>query len=193
NASIQNVAPTETTTYTVTSGALSSPDNLVVNGSFTQGNVGFTTGYTSVANPNPFGIQSSYYIVTNPNAWFTEFSGCGDHTTGTGNMMVFDGSTNAATAVWCNSTPIAVQPNKSYTFSYYVATVALGSPAKLEVFINGVSLSTPVWAPTSTCLWTLVSHTWNSGANTTASICIYNRETSSGGNDFALDDISLIE
>ena len=195
NATTQNVSPSVTTTYTVTSGAISSPDNLVVNGDFSQGDTGFITGYTFVADPNPFGVQSSYSIVTNPNAWFTAFAACGDHTTGNGNMMVFDGATSseANTPVWCASNPIAVQPNTNYTFSYYVASVAPENPAKLEVIINGIPLGTPVLAPSSTCLWTLVSTTWNSGTNATAEICIFNREYSSGGNDFALDDISLKE
>ena len=74
-------------TYTVTSGAISSPDNMVINGDFYQGDTGFITGYTFVADPNPFGVQSSYSIVTNPNAWFTAFAACGDHTTGNGNMV----------------------------------------------------------------------------------------------------------
>ncbi|NMH23995.1 hypothetical protein [Flavobacterium solisilvae] len=87
NETTQNVSPSVTTTYTVTSGAISSPDNLVINGDFSQGDTGFITGYTFVADPNPFGVQSSYSIVTNPNAWFTAFAACGDHTTGNGNMV----------------------------------------------------------------------------------------------------------
>jgi gliding motility-associated-like protein len=195
NAANQNVSPTVTTVYTVTSGSLSSPTNLVVNGNFSQGDTGFTTGYTSVADPNPFGVQSSYYIVTNPNAWFTAFASCGDHTTGTGNMMVFDGATNPAgtTPAWCSGSTITVEPNTNYTFSYYVASVAPENPARLEVLINGVSLGAPTIAPSSTCQWTLVSLTWDSGTSTTADICIYNRETAGGGNDFALDDISFKE
>ena len=195
NSSTQNVSPSTTTTYTVTSGVASSTTNLVINGNFSQGNTGFTTEYNQIEDPNPFGVQSSYNVVTNPSSWFSAFASCGDHTTGTGNLIVFDGSTDptGTIKVWCPATPIAVLPNKSYTFSYYMASVAPQNPAKLEVLINGVSIAPPVTAPSSTCAWTLVSHTWNSGSNTTATICIYNREFLGFGNDFALDDISFVE
>ena len=63
------------------------PVKAYINGDFSQGDTGFITGYTFVADPNPFGVQSSYSIVTNPNAWFTAFAACGDHTTGNGNMV----------------------------------------------------------------------------------------------------------
>ena len=195
NSATQNVSPSVTTTYTVTSGVASSTTNLVFNGNFSLGNTGFTTEYNQIANPNPFGVQSSYDIVTNPNTWFTAFSSFGDHTSGTGNMMVFDGSTDPTGTIkaWCSGSPITVLPNKSYTFSYYMASAAPQNPAKLEVLINGVSLAPPVTAPSTTGVWTLVSHVWNSGANTTADICIYDREFADFGNDFTLDDISLVE
>ncbi len=195
NSATQNVSPSVTTTYTVTSGVASSTTNLVFNGDFSLGNTGFTTEYNQIADPNPFGVQSSYDIVTNPNAWFTAFASFGDHTSGTGNLMVFDGSTDPTGTIkaWCSETPIAVLPNKSYTFSYYVASAAPQNPAKLEVLINGVSLAPPVTAPSTTGVWTLVSHVWNSGTSTTADICIYDREFADFGNDFALDDISLVE
>lgn len=195
NNANQTVSPAVTTTYTVTSGTASSTTNLIFNGNFSQGNNGFTTDYTQVTNPNPFGVQSSYDIVTNPNAWFTAFASFGDHTSGTGNLMVFDGSTDPTGGIkaWCAGTPVAVAPNTSYTFSYYVASAAPENPARLEVLINGVSLAPPVTAPSTTGLWTLVSHVWNSGSSTTADICIYDREFADFGNDFALDDISLVE
>lgn len=191
----QNVSPTVTTTYTVTSGTVSSPVNLIENGDFSQGNTLFVTEYTQVANPNPFGVQASYDIVTNPSAWFAAFASCGDHTTGTGNLMVFDGAVDPTGNViaWSNQNPIAIAPNTDYTFSYYLATVATGSPAQMEVTINGLSLGNPVTAPGATCLWTLISYNWNSGSNTTANIAIYNRNSASGGNDFALDDIAFNE
>lgn len=189
------VSPTVTTTYTVTSGSLSNPVNLIENGDFSQGNTLFNTGYTQVANPNPFGVQTSYNIVTNPNAWFTAFASCGDNTTGTGNLMVFDGATDPTGNViaWSNQNPVTVVPNTDYTFSYYVASASPDSPARLEVTINGVSQGLPVTAPGTTCLWTQVSYNWNSGSNTTANFAIYNRNFTDYGNDFALDDISFKE
>ncbi|MFT3793781.1 gliding motility-associated C-terminal domain-containing protein [Flavobacterium sp.] len=194
NNASQTVSPSVTTTYTVNSGTVSDPTNLIQNGDFEQGDTLFTTEYTFVADPNPFGVQAAYAIVTNPNGWFNAFSSCGDNTSGAGNLMVFDGSTDPTGNIitWSqNAVPVA--PNTDYTFSYYVASVSPENPARLEVTINGVSLGAPVTAPGATCLWTQVSHSWNSGANTTANIAIYDRNFSSGGNDFALDDIALKE
>lgn len=195
NSASQTLSPAVTTTYTVTSGTPSSPVNLIPNGDFSQGNVSFITGYAEVADPNPFGVQSSYFIVTNPNAWFTPFASCGDHTTGTGNLMVFDGSTDptGSTVAWATEIPVTVLPNTDYTFSYYVASVSPDNPARLEVTINGFSQGAPVLAPSAACLWTLVSYNWNSGVNTSANIAIYDRNFANFGNDFALDDISLKE
>ncbi|RXR32998.1 T9SS type B sorting domain-containing protein [Flavobacterium piscinae] len=195
NASTLTVSPLVTTTYTVISGEESSTTNLVFNGDFTQGNVGFITDYSQVPDPNPFGVQSSYDIVQNPNSWFSPFASCGDHTTGDGNLIVFDGSTDptGTIRVWCNENLINVEPNTDYTFSYYIASVAPENPAIMQVQINGVTLTETLDAPSVTCLWTLHSFTWNSGAATTASICIFNLEFANNGNDFALDDISLVE
>lgn len=189
------VSPSVTTTYTVTSGTVSSDENLIVNGDFSQGNVAFITQYTQVADPNPFGVQAAYDIVTNPNAWFTAFSSCGDHTSGSGNLMVFDGAVDPSGNViaWSNEVPVTVLQDTEYTFSYYVASVSAENPAMMEVLINGVSLAPAQTAPGATCLWTQVSYNWNSGSDTTASVAIFNRNFSSGGNDFALDDISLKE
>ncbi|RZJ66386.1 MAG: T9SS type B sorting domain-containing protein [Flavobacterium sp.] len=195
NSASQTLSPTMTTTYTVTSGSVSSNVELIENGDFTQGDTLFTTEYTMVADPNPFGVQAAYSIVTNPNAWFTAFSSCGDHTTGSGNLMVFDGAVDPTgnVVVWSNQNPVTILPNTDYTFSYYVASVSPENPARLEVTINGVSQGAPVTAPGATCLWTQVSYNWNSGANTSANFVIYDRNFSSGGNDFALDDISFKE
>lgn len=190
-----SVSPAVTTTYTVTSGSISSPVNLIENGDFEQGNTLFVTEYTQVADPNPFGVQAAYDIVTNPNAWFTAFSSCGDHTSGSGNLMVFDGAVDPTgnVIVWSNQNPVSVTPNTDYTFSYYVASVSPENPARLEVFINGVSQGPPVTAPGATCLWTEVSYNWNSGADASAIFVIYDRNSASGGNDFALDDITFKE
>ncbi len=192
NATIM-VSPTQTTTYTVTSGKPSDPTNLVNNGDFSFGDSDFSSDYLPIANPNPFGVKGAYGIVTNPQAWFSPFDPCPDHTTGTGLMMVIDGSdkNGGNDRLWVQS--VSVKPNQDYDFRYYIQTLTAGAPARLEVFINGVSMGAPVNAPSSKCLWEPRTYTWNSGSNTSATITIYDRETSGGGNDFAIDDLSLKE
>jgi hypothetical protein len=185
------VSPTTTTTYTVSS-TINSATNLIYNGDFSLGNNGFATDYDYYALllSNPLGIQRAYGIVANSNSWFSAFSNCTDHTTSTGKMMVVDGSTSNAgnDKVWSQLVPVVA--NQTYTFSYWIQTVASNNPARIEVLINGVLIGTTI-APSTTCGWVQLSYTWNSGTNTTAQIAIYDRETANNGNDFAIDDISF--
>ncbi|WP_298118837.1 lamin tail domain-containing protein, partial [Flavobacterium sp.] len=183
------VSPNQTTTYTVTSTNTTST-NLIFNGNFSQGNNGFTTDYQYLVTTIPVGSQGTYGIVPNSNAWFAGFSSCTDHTTGTGNMMVIDGSTlnSGNDKLWCQT--VSVIPGQNYTFSYWVQTVATPNPANIEVTINGASIGIAL-APSTTCGWVQRTYTWNSGASTTAQICMYDRVITSSGNDFAIDDISF--
>ncbi len=184
------VTPTQTTTYTVSS-ASTTAQNLIFNGDFSSGNVGFITDYQYLMPNNPSGLQRAYGILPTPATWFPTFGACGDHTSGAGNMMVLDGSTfnGGNDRVWCQTVPVT--PGQAYTFSYWVQSLVASNPANLEVTINGVSLGAPQLALATICNWVQRSFTWNSGAATTAVICIYNRNVSTAGNDFALDDLSF--
>ena len=184
------VSPVINTTYTVTSTSNSPSSNMVSNGDFSLGNTGFTSGYSYVANAGG-GAQGIYGVVTTATSWFQFFAACNiEHTTGSGKMMIFDGSTSNAGNDKAWGQTIAVQPNKIYTFSYWVQTVALPNPANLELKINGVVVGTDL-APTSECSWSLRTYTWNSGTATTADIALYDKVILGDGNDFAIDDISF--
>ncbi|WP_396151591.1 PKD-like domain-containing protein, partial [Flavobacterium sp.] len=184
------VTPDVTTTYTVNTTAVT-PRNFIFNGDFSLGNTGFTTDYQYLDPVNPVGVQGAYAVVTNSQTWFAGFSNCTDNTTGTGNMMVLDGSiaNSGNDRVWCQTMPVT--PGQDYTFSYWVQTVATPNPANLDVLINGVSIGSNL-APSTTCGWVQRSYTWNSGAATIAEICIYDRVVTSAGNDFAIDDIEFV-
>ena len=190
NSATPVVAPTQTTTYTVSS-PISSTINLIANGSFTNGNVGFTSDYNYFNPVNTGFVQKAYGIVTNPNTWESGFSAaCVDHTTGTGKMMVVDGSTTAGGAdmVWGQN--IAVTPGQNYNFSFWIQTLSVGNPASIRVVINGVQVGT-MNATGSTCVWTNYSTSWNSGVSTLAQIKLYDATIAAAGNDFALDDITF--
>ena len=174
---------------TVFSSVNTSAQNLVVNGDFTAGNSGFTSSYFNVSNPNPFGVKGSYDVVTNPKVWFTPFDACPDRTTGTGRMMVVDGSEIANTKLWEQT--VTVVPGKTYQVSYYIQSVTTPSPARIEILVNGISLGAPIIAPATTCNWVQRNYSWNSGISSSAIITIYDRELSGNGNDFAIDDLSF--
>lgn len=188
------VSPLTTTTYTATSGVAANATNLVINGDFSMGDFGFVTDYVNYlpGSVPTSGVQGAYGIVTNPTSWFSPFSSCTDHTSSGGNMLVADGATTGTTKVWYSPAPITVIPGKNYTFSYFLAAVVSGGPAKLEVLINNVSIGTVATAPSTPCVWNEHSYVWNSGTNTTAVISIIDREVA-GNNDFAIDDLYFRE
>ncbi len=182
---------TATTTYTFTpdSSGATGP-NLIVNGDFSAGNSGFNSDYQFLTDAGQSGVQKAYGIVTAANLWFQFFPPCTVRTATSGSMMVVDGSTTNAgnDKVWEQT--VAVQPNQTYTFSYWLQTVATPNPALIDVTINGTSIGT-VSAPATNCQWAQHSFTWNSGTNTTAQIAIFDRIILANGNDFSLDDLSF--
>jgi gliding motility-associated-like protein len=191
---INPVVTTGTTSqsYTLTITALGA-NNLVVNGDFTAGASGFTSGYI-YGTGGPLGILSTegeYAIATDPLLTHISFASFGDHTTGTGNMMVVNGAAVPNVDVWCQT--ITVQPNTTYDFSAWAATAHPSNPAVLQFSINGVLLGAPFNLPLATGTWNPFNATWFSGPSTSATICISNQTTATGGNDFAIDDIEFRE
>lgn len=193
NPNIPNpiASPTSTTTYTY---SVSTPvgGSLIVNGDFEQGNTGFTTGHTP-GTGGTWGLLSNngtYAVTTNPNSVHSNFSSCGDHTpTGT-NMLVLNCSSVPNTSMWCQT--VAVTPNTNYVFSFWGMSAVAGSPAQVYVTANGTAINTATTLSNTPCQWQEISFVWNSGSLTSANFCIMNQNLAQGGNDAALDDISLI-
>lgn len=185
--------PTITTTYTVT--AFDGGDDLIVNGDFENGNVDFFTEYFHGPDSLPVGMygflsnEGAYIVDANPNNGHINFANCPDHTTGTGNMMIVNGSQEPDLNVWCQT--VNVEPNTEYLFSSWLTSVEQGNPAVLQFSINESLLDAPFMAPFGLCDWQQFNATWNSGSNFSAVICITNQNTELGGNDFAIDDISF--
>ncbi len=178
--------------YTCT--ATSITGGLVTNGDFSAGNTGFVSNYI-LGTGGSYGALSNpgtYSVTTNANLAHTNFYSFGDHTSGTGNMLVCNGSSNANDIVW--SQTITVTANTSYNFSSWVASTentSSGSEALLQFSING-SLIGPVFhAPLTGGTWANFFVNWNSGTATTAVITIVDQNISGGANDFALDDIDF--
>ncbi|MDP2387904.1 MAG: PKD domain-containing protein [Bacteroidota bacterium] len=188
-ATTQNITATAAGVYTCTVTLLSA--NLVTNGNFSSGNTGFSSSYSVGAGGSwgPISNPGTYYITNNANSAHTNFPSFSDHA-GSGNMMVCNGSDIAGTSVWCQS--ITVTPNTNYNFSAWAATCVSGTMtelADLQFSINGSLIGSQFSPSISPGVWTQFNATWNSGANTTANICIVNQNTTASGNDFALDDI----
>lgn len=186
---------TENTTYTLYAYGQTS-NNLVVNGDFSAGNTGFVTDYLlgeDFCPGSPWGVlgcEGMYTINTNAANTHTNFQPCTDHTTGSGNMMVVNGSSSAVN-IWCQD--INIMPNTNYLFSAWAESVISESPAVLQFSINGTLIGSNFNLTSSTCQWENFTEVWNSGTSTTATICITNQNVNVSGNDFALDDIEFTE
>ncbi len=170
------------------------PYNFVINGDFSQGNNWFTSSYTYSPPGTSVLPEGQYSVDFDPFDVHTGFTSFGDHTTGTGDMMIINGASTPVD-VWCQT--INVTPNTDYDFSAWFAncsSVTIGPDVPtLQFRINGTLIGTPIVVTAPPATWVNFFTTWNSGTNTTATICIYDANTSLAGNDFVIDDISFKE
>jgi outer membrane protein OmpA-like peptidoglycan-associated protein len=170
-------------------GMITSTENLVKNGDFSQGNNHFESAYqftlTSVCS---VALPEGYYAISpNPKFSHCHFAECRDHTVQSGSMMVVNGATIADQIVWKQK--VNVLPNTTYYFSTWICNALNDAPSKLEFSINGKALGEPIVAPAISCEWKQFFTLWNSENATEATISIVNQSTISQGNDFILDDI----
>ncbi len=191
NSNAQTYLVNATGTYYCTTTFIDSSDNLVVNGDFEQGNIGFTTDYGPGVG-GAFGLLTNagtYAINTSPSNVHNNFFSCVDHTSGTGNLMIVNGSNVPNTDVWCQT--ITVSPNTDYLFSAWVIsleTTNSSNVATLNFKIDGVQFGTDFSPSLIGCDWQQFSATYNSGSNTSIEICIES-DVISGNNDYGIDDI----
>ena len=160
--------------------------NLITNPAFSAGNTGFTSAYTFVT--SNFAVQE-YGVVTNPQAWNGNLASFGDHTTGTGSMLIANGATTANLDVW-RQIGLAVTPATDYVFSGYVAA-AFGSSAPVMEFFAGATSLGAVTPSLTTGTWSFFTGTWNSGANTSVTLRIVDNNLDFNGNDVVIDDLSF--
>lgn len=169
--------------------------NLIENGDFQGGTTAAANNFTTQYVPGTgggWGLLSNggqYGIGTNPSAMHNNFSTCGDHTTGNGNMFIANGASTANTIVWEQT--VQIDPNQDYFFSFWAMNV-VNDPnvSNLQLFINGNPIG-PINTTSVACAWSQISDTWNSGAATSAILSIRNFATTGSGNDFAIDDIQF--
>lgn len=171
-----------------------STSNIIQNGDFSGGTTTIANNFTTDYNVGVMGAYGlltdagTYAISNSPAAVHNNFMNCGDHTTGTGNMLIVNGSGTANTAVWCQT--VTVDPNTDYNFSCWVMNVINDvNVSNLQFFINGVQIGDVFSTSASGCVWQQFNDIWNSGASTSAQLCIFNQNTTEAGNDMAIDDV----
>ncbi|MFN6943857.1 MAG: T9SS type A sorting domain-containing protein [Cytophagaceae bacterium] len=168
--------------------------NIVCNGDFEDGDECFITDYTPFppGDGRTWSIPDDYYVGSNSAFFNNAFAGIGDHSTGTGNFLMVDGSCDDSRSVWCQTVDII--PNTNYYFSTFITSLHPDYPARLQFSVNGGMIGSPFDAPATVGAWDFFEEVWFSGAATTATICVENLTTAgcADGNDFGLDDISFI-
>jgi hypothetical protein len=92
--------------------------------------------------------------------------------------------------VWSEG-PLTVQPNTTYYFTGYVASLYQASPPVLAFTINGVQLGAVLPLGPAVGQWIKFTVSWNSGASDSATLSIADQNTEAFGNDFAMDDLGF--
>jgi len=158
---------------------------LVTNGNFSAGNTGFTTAF--ILNNNLNTGDGYYWIGTNAANHHPQFLG-----TGNGQFMIVNsGFPSALWLVWCQE--VEVCPEQTYTLSFRARTVSNATPARLQWWMDGVPVG-PEWnLPLFSAGWQPFQQTWTTPpGSTTANICLRVMSGEGIGNDFGLDDISMV-
>jgi hypothetical protein len=165
--------------------------SLIMNGDFELGNAFFTSAYGYVA-PAGNGVlypEGLYTVTTNPSGVHNLFSSFGDHTTGTGNMLVANGNAAADTVVWQGQLTQSLQVGQRYVFTFWAASAYPDSPAELSFHIGSQQVGQLVLPP-ETGGW-IRSTTFFVPTSANPIIDIRDDNSILSGNDFVLDDISL--
>ena len=188
-----------------------SAQNLIVNGDFESGGngVGFITdgaGYSELLAPfSGTTVSGNFALATNPISVNSSiFINAGDHTTGSGKMLIVDGNTTAGSPrFWkagnAGSGICGLTIGTSYTFSYWVksiSTTVTNASTQAGIGISFTGAGSIVPTPFSSVVplpasgWKQVVYTFKATA-TCVSIELWNNNVNATGNDFAVDDFSL--
>jgi hypothetical protein len=192
--------------------------NLVVNGDFEKGNVGFASTYlyrdpSTATEPEVedqysmegyptrkiMNLGNGAYTINDYVFWpgWNSWKPCRGRG-GIGKFLYTDAATTAGSYVWEQT--VNVVAGKTYEFSAWITNIdtnAVINPSnnplpQANIYIDGMPLFSPyIPINATTCLWQKISQTWT--ATTTGPITLRVDEVSkeNNGNDFAIDDITF--
>ncbi len=164
--------------------------NLVYNGDFELGNVGFTSQYNYWTSGGGGFVMGNNTITNNANTVSGGFTPCDNG----GKYMVIDGIGTPNTYFFQST--VNVESNTLYEFSVQSVFLAFTelNPSyypRLKYYINNQQLGAIDIISNYNCNWHTFRYNWNSGENTVATIKIIDDNTDGMGNDFAMDNVSL--
>ena len=195
------VSPLVTTSYNLRVFIPDTGTEMITNGDFDLGNMGFYSEYVYCPDAGVSSSNHSHYaslwqegryaVDDNPNEYHANFSACGGHTgNNPDNYLIVNGAPDENVVVW--SQTINVNPNQYYAFSTWACNVHPTNPARLEFMIDGVLMGDYIEPSSgSTCAWEEFYSLWHSGTKTSIVISIVNKNLIRSGNDYALDGISF--
>jgi gliding motility-associated-like protein len=169
-------------------GLATNGEELVANGDFEAGNTAFTSDYEFCNTSGCLNPEGLYTVDADPAFYHSGFEGA-DHTSGTGNFMMVNGSVEEGKKVWCQV--VDLDPNSYYIISYWLSSLSPQNSASLQLSIGGFNFFTPFAAPGGTNTWIQFSQTFQTGLLDDAEVCLINTNEAANGNDFGLDDISI--
>ncbi len=159
----------------------------MLNGDFEGGNTNFGSDYEFQGGKGV--LPGLYGVHTNAQQFNSGYIAFGDHTSGSGYMMLVDGATVPGKVVWFQT--VQTTPGTVYRFSGWATSAGPTSPAVLQFSINGHQVGTDFLLNTNAGHWQEFAALWNSGTNAAALLSITDTNLLYVGNDFALDDLSF--
>ncbi len=207
---LSNVVTKAVTNYTITSSSTFVPgsnidlthtgvfpllyDNKILEGYIPNQSSQFLSDYTFSASSTTagnFGINRDFqrwnggYNSNYSNHTYLPPTNTNDE----GFMLLFNGSPTANTRAWYKN--VNVTAGNTYRFSVWVRSDNNTNQPQIQWMVNGTPVGTAVTANSGA--WQEVTYTFVASTTGTITAAIFNNRLSGSGNDFALDDITIIE
>lgn len=160
--------------------------DLIVNGDFEAGDTGFST---DLSVDNTFLDAGEYSVVTDASSVNGAFDNEGDHTTGSGNMMAINGTTTSGTLSWGQT--VNVVSGTEYDLAFWVMSLFGSGSTTLGINLDGTTVQTVDNVGAGSGVWTEFTASWTATSTGAIDVNLLELSTGFGGNDYALDDISL--
>jgi hypothetical protein len=160
--------------------------NVLRNKDFESGLADFTS---ELLNVSPGVAEGAYVVGSNPKSFNVNFGSFGDHTTGTGQMMIINGATDSDSIVWAQE--ITVNPHTQYQFGLWAASAYAENPASLQFYVNDELIGPSLTLTSQVGQWQFLSASWNSAGSTNVKVAVRNHVGIRAGNDFVIDDIEF--
>jgi len=160
--------------------------DLIVNGDFESGDTGFST---DLSLDNTFLDAGEYSVVTDASSVNGAFDNEGDHTTGSGNMMAINGTTTSETLSWGQT--VNVVSGTEYDLAFWVMSLFGSGSTTLGISFDSTTVKTVDNIGAGSGVWTEFTASWTATSTGAIDVNLLELSTGFGGNDYALDDISL--